>query len=568
MHLPPFEETAADEVRAQLERLRGRIRRQRGRLRCGALLVGGCVFCAVQVAVFVSLLRSNDERTQLLALAASRRLHAVVEHLRRIAAAFEPAAQPAPAEPEEESPPSLLVEETLALKQSMTNRPMQRPMAPLPSHADGAAAAPLHPVVSAALASPMRGRPSRLTRPSDPRLRWDFGVSSYSDDEVTLHGCSGNGTFGAVIDASARGRRLVVKLPILRHWGFKFHRAERRALEAIGSLGGPRRHVVNLLGNASFSVRSLLALLDGEPSALFVSTEREGDPHRWDCLNRTDLRLADSLGVDRLPLLLLEAYDGPSVFKWLASVAAPAESRTAPLEAQRRLFDIQLGTSLATDHGDAFRSALTLLIGVSRGMGAIQRAHVLQRDLSEPGKNALIHQDRLGLTASLIDFSQADVCSTDQGEAGRALEMYSFGNVLYFACYGEVARGLEWTKYSCAGVDLPSLIELGASHRRRHPDGRAAPPTRYNRCQPKLRLRLDGLMQYCWAPALAAAQAAERAAANGASRATSSRLASEAVAARNHSWVSIVEQLEAARETHVHLFRLVGTAHQVDRDSL
>ena len=53
---------------------------------------------------------------------------------------------------------------------------------------------------------------------------------------MQLHGCLGRGTYGAVLNASADGvGRVVLKLPVLRTWGFKFVRAEVRALQALNA---------------------------------------------------------------------------------------------------------------------------------------------------------------------------------------------------------------------------------------------------------------------------------------------------------------------------------------------
>ena len=56
-------------------------------------------------------------------------------------------------------------------------------------------------------------------------------------------------------------------------------------------------------------------------------------------------------------------------------------------------------------------------------MAALSRARVLHRDLTEPGKNALIKRDGAGLTAALIDLGQSEVCPDKRGAAGRALKM-------------------------------------------------------------------------------------------------------------------------------------------------
>ena len=132
------------------------------------------------------------------------------------------------------------------------------------------------------------------------------------------------------------------------------------------------------------------------------------------------------------------------------------------------------------------------------------------------------------------------------------------GNLLFFACYGVVAHSLPWNHYAC-GAAPRGLPELQANHRRLHPDGRAAPRTLFNRCHEKLKAPLDELMHYCWAPALAAAEAAQAASAALAagSVALGTRGTGEAAARLNHTWAEVVRQLEAMRATKAPLFRFV-----------
>ena len=153
----------------------------------------------------------------------------------------------------------------------------------------------------------------------------------------------------------------------------------------------------------------------------------------------------------------------------------------------------------------------------------------------------------------------------------------------YFACYGVVAHSVHWNAYSCAGGTPPGLrkglSDLLDAHYRLHPDGRAAPRSLFNRCHEKLQKPLDELMRYAWAPALAAANAsveqvhaleevAAAAAADHHDGGEAARAAVEAALARaggigeaaarvNHTWPSIIAQLDAARAMHVPLFRFM-----------
>ena len=158
------------------------------------------------------------------------------------------------------------------------------------------------------------------------------------------------------------------------------------------------------------------------------------------------------------------------------------------------------------------------------------------------GKNALLKRDATGLTASLIDLSQADVCAPGHGATGRALDMYAFGNLLYFACYGVVAHSLPWNRYSCAGSPK-GLTQLQTTHEELHPGGHAAPRGLFCHCHERVRAPMDALMEYCWAPALAVAKAAP-----------AGNLGAVALS-MNHTWLAVVAQLETMRMLHVPLFR-------------
>ena len=129
-------------------------------------------------------------------------------------------------------------------------------------------------------------------------------------------------------------------------------------------------------------------------------------------------------------------------------------------------------------------------------------------------------------------------------------------------CYArQVAHSLPWTKYSCHGTPSAGLIDLAATHRRLHPGGKAAPSSLFNRCHERLRQTLEELMHYCWAPALAAADAVAAASAGGEGSSSSSSIhsggaaAGDAAAKLNHTWPVVIEKLEEARAQHVPLFR-------------
>ena len=204
---------------------------------------------------------------------------------------------------------------------------------------------------------------------------------------------------------------------------------------------------------------------------------------------------------------------------------------------------------------EAYRHGLVLLSGIAHGLHALHRARVLHRDLTEPGKNALLKRDATGLTAALIDLSQADVCPAGRGAIGRALDLYAYGNLLFYACFGKVAHSLPWTRYSCSHTPPHGLIELRSTHRRLHPDGHAAPRTLFNRCHERLKAPMEALMNFCWAPALAAAQVAagEGDAAGG----DAAHSAGEAAARLNHTWPAVIAQLDSMRAVRVPLFRFM-----------
>ena len=312
-------------------------------------------------------------------------------------------------------------------------------------------------------------------------LRWEFGPNEVDEDALELERCLGKGSYGMVFEGSVRGgpggigagqraRKVVVKVPTIRHWGFRFYRSELDALLAVRATtsasagvesGGEtvrlavaaKRNVVRLLGNTSISVDELMTL------------EPESD--RWGCVNRTDLQIGLDHGARVLPAMLLEPLSNTSLFKWLTAVAAPKEG--VSLSMQRRFFQLQHARATADPElAAAFASAFDVLLGFARGVALLHSLHLVHRDLTEPGKNVLLRRERGHLTATLIDLSQAQRCPAGRGAAARSVDMYSFGHVIYLACYGHVVRGLPWTKFSCNGSPK-ALAELLPIHEAAHP---------------------------------------------------------------------------------------------------
>lgn len=587
--------------------------------RCALLFVAGTLFIGLQIVFFASLLPNiNGEAADVSKELVETLFRRFVEPTADAAEPEEaseslfpppfllptpPASAPAPAPPDSEAhaPGADAAADAAATASTRTDASRREQLAKLKYAADVAL---------------WRAEMRRAKAESASRFVWDFRLASTFSHDVTLLGCLGNGTYGTVLNASLKRPNgvhepVVVKLPVLRHWGFKFFRAEQRALAALDGLNGAPRNVIQTYGNTTFSISTLLRLSRGQArhrhnrrrlaaeearvydynddnpfgaghrtigQVLSATDEGEAEEEadgdvaaeiaRWSCLNQTDLMRAHTeLKLSRLPAILLEPLQTTSVFKWLATVAADDDGDSAngpslPLEAQRHLFRAQLERHARTPGAplrDAFRSGLTLLIGVARGLAALGRARVLHRDLTEPGKNALLKRDAIGLTASLIDLSQAEVCPAGRGAVGRAIDLYSYGNLLFYACYGVVAHSLPWTKYSCLGTPGKHLIELLANHRRLHgaDESRSAPPSRFNRCHERIRAPLDRLMQYCWAPGLAAAKAAEAAAAKDGPNNDRSGAAGQAAARLNHSWPAVITALEQVRKEHVPLFRFL-----------
>jgi hypothetical protein len=482
------------------------------------LLIGGVGFAALQVVFLAHFLQSEDAAKLFILnepqTVSSQELERV-PHL---------TAQPAAADEEDES----------------DSRAPSRHKHVIQSMADFKAAVAQH---SASVAASRRS--TAVFGSSEAA-----GPASSGSLAVALHGCVGKGTYGYVLDGSMGTRRVAVKVPILRRWDLKYFTKEVQALNAIQSLTGGSRHVVRLLsGNFSVDAAKLL-----RRSGTSEGVETIGN---WSCVNQTDLHDARyTRGLTALPALLLESVSidgaGVSVFSWLASVAAPLDASS--MEAQRRLFRAQLTRTRASSQlmQAAFGHAATVLLGVARGLSVLHKARVVHRDLTEPGKNALLKRDEIGLTAAIIDFSQAERCPTGHGATARAVDMYGFGNMLYFACYGRVARSLPWTQYSCSGTSASGLRDLAMRHASIHPNRQAAHPSLFNRCHHRVAPLLDDLMIYSWAPALAAAAAV------GSSTAADGELGTgTAVNRLNHTWEEILQKLEAVREERRSIFHFV-----------
>lgn len=367
-------------------------------------------------------------------------------------------------------------------------------------------------------------------------LQWDFAPTSVAEEQITLVGCLGRGTYGVVLNVSYPGGAAALKVPLMRTWGFKFYRVELEALLALRGGGEGERHLVRLLGNATLPTARLLALNTSEAA--------------WECVNRTDLLLRPE--VSALPALLLEPFPRGTLFHALASLAAPdavaemtgAKLTHVSLDGQKRYFKQRLQAARApgAPYREAVAGAWDVLVGLARGMRRLHGRRLIHRDLTEPGKNVMIKRDARGLTSALVDLSQAERCGEGRGAGARAIEAYAFGNVLYFACYGRVRHTVAWTKYSC---DLPrqGLLELQQQHAADQPAGPADAEAHFNRCTSALQPQLDALMRYCWQPTLDAADALLRPA--------------QRDGHSNHSWDVVIEQLQAMRTRKKPLFRFM-----------
>lgn len=292
-------------------------------------------------------------------------------------------------------------------------------------------------------AMPAEEESAEVAPPSMPPLNaaqpGSFGLNTtHEEGVILLRSCIGKGTFGSILNATTPSGEVIVKVPLFRHWGLRYYEMEQRALRAVNGVGGSR-HVVRLVGNATIATNRLLHLGEfdlGGSTSSSDSASREQDgmtAERWSCLNTTDLRMVrDVLGFSRVPVLLLESLEDLSLFKVLASIAAPPDTGSgtpASLEYQRRVFRAQLAKehSPTAQWRESLRFMGGLLLGVSRGIAALHRAHVVHRDLTEPGKNVMLKRDALGLTAGLIDLSQAEICPPGRGAMARAVDMCTHG---------------------------------------------------------------------------------------------------------------------------------------------
>ena len=406
----------------------------------------------------------------------------------------------------------------------------------------------VHPneVISKKEVQVINGRRYKVTRHmlnTTELLQWHFGPPTLRSEEVALHGCLGTGTYGAALNAThiaADGTltSAVVKVPVLRHWGFRFFQNEMHAFDALDggspddlALEAGRRNIVRRLGNLTLSLAWLRARAGGA----------DGTPP-WSCLNGTDLaEFARRAISDVLPALVLEQLPRGSVFQWLGQLSMNESRASSDGSVSRREQEMYFKALLkrirepASRYREPTNAAFDVLIGLAWGMRRMQGLNVVHRDLVEPGKNVLLKRDGRGLTAALIDFSQAEACVTGRNGAGaRAVDMFSFGNVLHFACYGRVIRSVPWTRFSCADPK-PGLRELSAQHNNRLTlDGMVGDD--FNRCSTKLQPQLTSLMEYVWQPALDAADGKPSA---------------------NHSWAEVIDRLHAMRAERRPLFRFM-----------
>ena len=222
-HSPPRGDF--ERLRKKLSR-RSWLRQRAGCFRCAALILVGAGFLAMQAVFFASLLPNvNTEAADV-----SKELIATV--LRKF---VEPIADAAAAAPDE-------IDEAGAESESLLPPPARPP----PAVAFGGG-----------LRRPAKvwGTAKTVSTADNSRaFAWDFKLATTFSHEVKLHGCVGNGTYGSVLNASLgrRGKPIVVKLPVLRHWGFRFYRAELRALEAVESLNTGDRGARNVIRSFVF----------------------------------------------------------------------------------------------------------------------------------------------------------------------------------------------------------------------------------------------------------------------------------------------------------------------------
>ena len=220
--------------RRELDRLRKRVRRRHWlgtRWRCVLFILVSLCFLVLQVVLVASFLpTAHSEARELSHQLISSLMRTFIEPTAEAAVAAEPedlvAPDPPPAPP---LPPQLPAPPQLLLPPEL----QQRSSSPNPA------------INSTSLAS-LAFVQAMHQRLDSKKYAWDFFPPTYDfgRGEVMLHGCLGNGTYGAVLNASIRRRgatasaSAVVKLPVLRSWGFRFYRTELRGLEAIGRLSG------------------------------------------------------------------------------------------------------------------------------------------------------------------------------------------------------------------------------------------------------------------------------------------------------------------------------------------
>jgi hypothetical protein len=328
--------------------------------------------------------------------------------------------------------------------------------------------------------------------------------------------CLGTGKTGSVLLANTSSKLMALKLFLHTH--SEQMEREERVLRALGE----SRNVEQFFGSASID----LALLQ----------KHVGRGKKWSCLSGTELDTERRWWhVER------NSSERPSIGALLLEYLPLGSLRddVAIRHSNRSVF---LGATCLSTTGQEDlsqcrrRAGWDMLIGASLAVRAMHSRRVVHGDMCFwAAKHLIAKRDREGVTAVLMDFSQARRVSRVVGDASweaaavaqRSLDSYCFGNFIAVGCYGPRAQtgghahdqlaqhhaivgaaqrnALATLSGAPSGDEPPRFVnnlkQLAASHARLHPAGRVAPAKGMpSHCaEPRV---LDAVIQECWRPAL------------------------------------------------------------------
>lgn len=400
-------------------------------------------------------------------------------------------------------------------------------------------------------------------------------VTLLAVDHLTVSRCIGVGANSITFAGTALLRHLTIPQAVAVKVGYHnpymppYEHTEVQANSALSTDGHSHRNIVEYHGIARFPLVQLLG--DGPLADGGWSIRARSGGRCSPVLNVTSMKLheATSTGAAGAFAIVTEVLGDISLGAALDLLSSPAtkaslanESQLGSLVEQAAKFRLALTKS---HNRSAALSLMTrrhttggwdVLIGLAEGMHHMHKRGVVHRDL-EGGVNVMLKTDKLGVTVALFDFGSGLVCDVSKHPlptSARSTDIYAFGDILQYACYGSRsgASSHAYLATTCRGIEhvwhgTAFLEHLLKEHEQAHPGDRAIPAAGLlSRCNNQS--ELDDLSRYAWRPAVSLAR----------QHASRGNLSGKipVISSPEFSWPTVIRRLEALRKGNLHgLFR-------------